>query len=156
MTKTCRKCGAEKNLEEFYRHAQMADGHLNICKDCVKERVLEHRAANLERIQAYDRERGQLTHRKAANRARAAQYNDADRVRRSRAKHPDAYRAYIAVQNALKRGDLKAAPCERCGYAVGVHAHHEDYSKPLDVVWLCRNCHGERHREINEERRKAS
>jgi hypothetical protein len=32
----------------------------------------------------------------------------------------------------------------------------EDYTNPLDVTWLCRTCHGARHREINEERRQRS
>ncbi len=44
----------------------------------------------------------------------------------------------------------------QCGYALGVHAHHESYAKPLEVIWLCQTCHGERHREINEERRRAA
>ncbi len=26
-----------------------------------------------------------------------------------------------------------------------VHAHHHDYSKPLDVEWLCKDCHWQQH-----------
>ena len=37
MTKICFKCGVEKELTEFYAHKEMADRHLNKCKDCTKK-----------------------------------------------------------------------------------------------------------------------
>jgi transcriptional regulator with XRE-family HTH domain len=59
-------------------------------------------------------------------------------------------RARYLVNRAIKNRRLTRQPCEVCG-EVGAEAHHEDYSKPLDVVWLCRPHHGERHRMINSE-----
>lgn len=44
------------------------------------------------------------------------------------------------VSSALRRGILKKQPCEVCGKRV-VDAHHDDYTKPLEVRWLCRTCH---------------
>jgi len=153
--KTCRGCTIMKPLGAFYRHKMISDGHLNFCKECVKGRVHRHRAENLERIQEYDRQRGQLPHRKAANKARAHLYieNHKIAVRRCRLLSPEREAARNAVNNAVRDGKLTPKPCERCGFAMGVQAHHEDYSKPLDVVWLCTKCHGQRHREINAERR---
>lgn len=49
------------------------------------------------------------------------------------------------VRHAVKRGDLVRQPCEACGSAA-VEAHHDDYSKPLAVRWLCRLCHVAHHR----------
>ena len=37
--KTCFKCGIEKGIDDFYRHPQMSDGHVNKCKDCNKKDV---------------------------------------------------------------------------------------------------------------------
>ena len=61
-------------------------------------------------------------------------------------------RCHVVTGNALRDGRLVPRPCERCGHAINVQAHHEDYTKPLEVVWLCPPCHGARHREINEDR----
>ena len=47
-------------------------------------------------------------------------------------------RAYANVYQG--RGHLVAKPCEKCGSADS-QKHHPDYSKPLDVIWLCRPCH---------------
>lgn len=62
-------------------------------------------------------------------------------------------RAQKKVHLALKRGRMvKGATCEKCTkspHSNHMHAHHEDYDKPLDVVWLCSSCHGKRHGEIN-------
>ncbi len=50
------------------------------------------------------------------------------------------------VALARQRGTLVQQPCEICGKPETV-AHHDDYSKPLDVRWLCRAHHQEWHRE---------
>lgn len=48
-------------------------------------------------------------------------------------------RARDAARRALKRGDLVRQPC-KCGEKK-VQMHHEDYTKPLEVIWLCVRCH---------------
>jgi hypothetical protein len=66
--KHCFKCKCLKPLEQFYRHPQMADGHLNKCKSCAKADGRAHRAANLAKIRVCDRDRANLAHRVAARR----------------------------------------------------------------------------------------
>ncbi len=42
---------------------------------------------------------------------------------------------------ALKKGEIKSQPCEICGSVKNIHGHHKDYTKPLEVNWLCRIHH---------------
>lgn len=56
-------------------------------------------------------------------------------------------RAYAAVIKAKRDGVLIPQPCERCRKKKTL-AHHEDYARPLDVMWLCRKCHQRRHRQL--------
>lgn len=61
-----------------------------------------------------------------------------------RKRNPDKVNAHSKVNYALRKGLLNKLPCEICGEKQ-VHAHHEDYSKPLEVVWLCKSCHKSLH-----------
>nr|WP_234704090.1 hypothetical protein [Agrobacterium pusense] len=51
--------------------------------------------------------------------------------------NPVTYDAHLAVQRAVKAGNLAKQTCEVCG-AEGVDAHHDQYDEPLVVRWLCR------------------
>lgn len=119
------------------------------CKDCVKDAVNAHRQANLERVRSYDRMRGSMPHRVAARKEYQATPAFAESHQaaalRWAAKHPERRKASNLVSNALRDGKLEKLPCLVCGHEK-VEGHHPDYSRPLDVVWLC-NPH---HREVHE------
>src|ERR1035437_2976161 len=51
-----------------------------------------------------------------------------------------------AFARALSAGEITRQPCEVCGERG--EGHHDDYSKPLDVLWLCRRHHALRHAEL--------
>ena len=135
MSKCCFKCGAEKPLSEFYKHKQMADGHLNKCKECTKRDASIHRDANIESVRAYDRSRAQKPHRIQLN---------TKVVREWRKNNPEKYRAQNMLNNAIRDGKIQKHACMVCGDPQS-EGHHPDYSKPLSVVWLC----AEHHREIH-------
>ena len=59
---------------------------------------------------------------------------------------PEKTAARAAVNSMLKKGLLVRQPCQACGATKTVQAHHDDYSKPLDVMWLCTTHHAARHR----------
>lgn len=70
--------------------------------------------------------------------------------KRSDHRYPGKYRARKALKNAVYRGAIaKPDHCEGCGEKKSpqqIHGHHADYSKPLEVEWLCRDCHVAAHR----------
>lgn len=152
--KTCFKCGAEKAITEFYAHPQMADGRLNKCKECTKKDVSENYRSNIGYYKEYERGRNKLPHRveavKRYAKTPAGKAAHARALKNQRDRAPEKYRARLATGNAIRDGRLIPQPCEVCGQAK-VDAHHDDYSKPLDVRWLCRKHHTEHHRLARQE-----
>ena len=51
-----------------------------------------------------------------------------------------------AIQQRVFNGTLKRKPCEKC-QKPKAQAHHDDYSKPLEVRWLCAACHSAHHKK---------
>lgn len=63
-------------------------------------------------------------------------------VARSIKKHQYKQDARVILNNAVRIGALeRPKQCLECKLEKKVEGHHEDYSKPLSVVWLCRQCH---------------
>ena len=138
MKKICFKCGECKPLSDFYKHKQMADGHVNKCKDCNKADVSKNRIDKLDYYREYDRARG--------NR------QDSGYRRNYRNEFPMKYAAHNLVSNAVRDGRIeKIKECQECGiHTEKIHGHHDDYAKPLIVRWLCPACHKAWHREHGE------
>lgn len=149
MEKRCFKCGSMLSISEFYRHPMMSDGHLNKCKTCTKRDVRQNRSDNIQHYREYDAMRCSDPDR--VKKAKA--YAKSDRGRavvakahaKQREKYPERVSARAAVATAIQSGRLKKMPCCKCG-SLRSHGHHEDYSKPLDVVWLCSKHHREVHK----------
>jgi len=114
----------------------MADGHLNKCKGCAKSDSTANRNKNIDRVRSYDRGRG----------AR----HDATYLGEYRKKFPKKSKATGMVNNAIRDGKLFKQPCEKCGSEDKLHAHHDDYAKPLNIRWLCAAHHSQWHRDNGE------
>jgi 5-methylcytosine-specific restriction endonuclease McrA len=67
-SKICKGCGAEKDLVDFYENTEMADGHFNKCKVCVRARAQKYRREHLEQYAQYEKARANLPHRVEARR----------------------------------------------------------------------------------------
>lgn len=57
----------------------------------------------------------------------------------------------VAIAGAAMRAGrlLKPTTCSNCGGDDYIEGHHEDYSSPLDITWLCFRCHRRRHEELD-------
>lgn len=132
--KTCNTCKAEKSESEFYARPGHPGEVIAKCKECTKAAVRLHRRLN-DSVRDYDRQRGSR--------------RPAEAIREYRAANPEAYRAHSAVNYALRAGRLSKEPCLFCGDAK-VHGHHRDYSRPLEVIWLCAKCHHRLHANFPE------
>ena len=68
-------------------------------------------------------------------------------VRRFRLSNPEKLAAQLAIRKAVQKGVLvRPSACGDCGLACKPDAHHDDYSHPLNVIWVCRRCHVQRDR----------
>jgi len=112
----CTKCGAFKDADEF--HTRERGRRRRECRACWKKMC----------------------------RDRASDGRYAHLAQNWQAKNPEKRKAHIAVGNAVRDGTLKKPNrCEDCGENGLIHGHHEDYSQPLKVDWLCTRCHTKRH-----------
>jgi hypothetical protein len=136
--KHCRWCGTDKPIEEFYTHRGMRDGRLNKCKPCVRTAVsTRYQSIPIQERREYERARNLVPAR--------IKYRSEGQAR-MRKKHPEKRKAWAAVSNAIRDGRLVPQPCGVGVDCVGrIEAHHEDYSLPLDVKWLCFRHHREHH-----------
>lgn len=129
ITKTCSKCYETKPTTDFYKSAINRDGLCGQCKVCHNNKVIENRS-----------NKKLLSFKQVAPHKKFW-------LQENKIKH----KAHQAVSYAIQTGKLIRQPCEKCGTTQHVVAHHEDYNKPLDVVWLCKHHHRERHLEIDKE-----
>lgn len=141
--RVCSKCGVEKERDCFNKDSSNLDGLYPSCKECRKKRTRKYYLENKEQIIAKSK-----SYRKTKNGKRA---REVEKYRRA-ALHPEKYKANYTLTNAVRDGRLhKPSVCESCGEnKKGLHGHHHDYSKPLEVTWLCTSCHQEEHNRLRE------
>ncbi len=126
--KKCGRCGEVKDYSEFNKDRYTKTGLRSQCKECMKS----------ERIALSDHYK---KWRESPDKKEWYRKYRADRYEKDKVK--------ISARNKARQLPRPDA-CEQCFSAVKVEAHHCDYSKPLDVMWLCAACHNAWHRENGE------
>lgn len=136
--KRCSKCHELKPDTEFYKDKRTKDGLKYQCKKCHTKTTIATRDENKHR--RANKEYMSRTYQKSPDKLRA--------YWRTRTENdPKKLKARSLLNSAVRHGKIRRPMrCEKCGAVGMVYAHHENYDKPLDVEWLCADCHGGRHR----------
>lgn len=141
---TCSKCGAVLPASGFYSSKKAVNGLTSHCRRCHCKTSMATRDYNKVRD----------ARRKSGRKLRAKYPEKYAARERGRIRIKD-NRTLCRAQcnNAVRTGRLiKPATCSRCGRSdLRIEAHHVDYSKPLEVQWLCSECHGLTFRRVEVE-----
>lgn len=133
----CGRCSEWKTADLYYPDRRTPNGLKSQCKACHSECTIRTR----------DKENHRTKRREHAARSHAA---DPEKYRAAWRKRPPKkgpkVHARQLVHLALRKGLItRPQLCEDCQQRKRITAHHEDYSKPLEVKWLCFLCHARRH-----------
>lgn len=150
--KQCKCCGETKPLDEYYLQGKERKTHMSTCKVCVRKRSQERTQRLLLDAAWVEKELERQRIKQRKKNAKIPYEQKKTHIRTYVEKYPEKRKAQHAVQQALRNGSLKKEPCSVCGNP-NSEGHHEDYSKPLDVMWLCPKHHAERHVEIRRIQR---
>ena len=137
VDKKCFKCGEIKPLSEFYRHKEMADGHLGKCKTCTKTDTklrVDRLQSNPEWVEK-ERDRCRIKARGYDDKYKPTPEKKYAYIQKYRLRYPEKHKAGNAAQRLPK--------------VKGNHNHHWSYRKEhrLDVIELTPEQHGLLHRD---------
>lgn len=122
------------------------------CKECHKQKIKENREEKSAYYKAYDKKRDQnpdrILMKKEYIQGKGRDVSNNCKNRYSD-KNPKKRQVHSKVSNAVRSGLLVKGTCEVCG-DIKVYAHHCDYDKPLDIIWLCAKHHRQWHEENGE------
>ena len=152
VDKLCTKCHQSLPIDQFYLSRGRPMGR---CKKCHIAISRIWAVAHPDKMRAYARvsmrKRWERDPDKVRARLRAWRLSHPDHDAKVEAmRKPGAREAKAAILRAFRSGALvRPGACSECGADCKPDAHHPDYSKPLDVVWLCRTCHAKTWRVEN-------
>ncbi|USL89278.1 homing endonuclease [Bacillus phage vB_BceH_LY2] len=123
-------------------------------EEYIKEKQREYRVNNRDKRYEYQKEWQRKNKDKLAQYQK--KYFESDKGIQKRREATNRYRfkpenkikeeARMLVKKAISEGELvRPDYCSKCGVEAYVECHHKDYTKPLEVDWLCKPCHEEEH-----------
>jgi len=147
-SKQCSRCREVKPLADFTKCPRYTGGYSTWCRTCHSAYSRERNKTNAAHRRAYWRAYSEprREHIRAYGRQYCREHLAEFRARLN--KVPRVVRnARERVYEWVKLGKLTKGPCTVCGTTQGqIEGHHEDYGKPLDVLWLCAKHHSRLHK----------
>ena len=142
--KTCPKCKTDKESLSFHKSRSRKDGLKCWCKDCCRK--YQQSKAGKEASRRYNQTKAGKKTKQRADQKHYQTEAGKETSRKSDCKqrqlHPERIKARKAIYNAIRLGRLiRPDHCEMCFIVCRPEGHHEDYSKQLEVDWLCTECH---------------
>lgn len=137
--KKCPKCGLIKEFSDFGTNRHELIGLHCTCLECCRHGYKKYYSNN-------DNKKKVLEKQSLYNSLPERRNTKNKRLRELRKLHPVKYKARYTLNHSVASGKIVKKPCEVCG-ANMAEAHHDDYSKPLEVRWLCPRHHDAFHAE---------
>lgn len=146
----CIPCNKAYNREHYLknrevvleRHASYRKEHVEEIQEWQAKYAIEHK----NDIASYHREYRELNRELLRSKTSEWEKNNKEKIYAAnaarKAANPEKSRARSIVSNAVAKGFLpKPDACTICSSTESLEYHHEDYSKPLEVIPLCHACH---------------
>ena len=131
INRKCCICKSQEGLSKIYNRIRKDGSNREgyICRPCNTDRIRKYRnTKNGKRVIAAITKKQRIKNKSSGKES-----------------------ARIALNQSVKSGKIiKPRTCSRCPSSFHIHAHHPDYSKPIDVIWLCAACHSAEHKRIRE------
>jgi hypothetical protein len=142
--KRCSRCGIEKDESEFGQDVYRKDGLRSYCKHCSNQIAQASRVKHPGQRSASDKAYYEKT------KVNIEKFREKSRAHKK--KYKKQYEAHLKVKWEVKSGRLQPVSecqCQKCG-KVAEEYHHPDYSKPLEVIPLCKACHVKLHKALKK------
>lgn len=140
--KICSMCNRKLKVINFYKNRKNKDGLRTECKECKKMYDRKNQYAKIH----YHKIKGTKEHFLKINEYLREYNKRPEQAIKQKARERLRY-------NVKKKYIIKPKECSICGKNnVRIHGHHEDYNKPLDVIWCCDDCHIKIHIEKRDKK----
>lgn len=169
-TKVCTKCGIKKPLDQFYKDKKKKDWYHSCCKSCknivnkkyidnnnliIKQKAKKYREEHKEHIKEKNKNWYWNNRDKALENNRQYKIDHPDYSKKMYYKHRDKYiqnskdrqkkmwytKLHSVTYSFIKKHNLYPDECCLCWSNKSIEAHHPDYSKWYEVIFICHKCH---------------